>query len=174
MQESEKLKGMKWLLAMLSKGNTIAEFFPDVHFPQFQGSKMQAHFLYFRLHYHLTAQADHVFDQQFHPLPVGSTFHCRQYSVGIALLPLIVYSGKRRLGLPAREYFLKMVLFNICYKNQRSNGVKLGEADHSASPILYLYCYLAFLYSLLRRIILCAGSYLVSSSSVLNSATIAS
>ncbi|CAM9172440.1 unnamed protein product, partial [Ectocarpus fasciculatus] len=26
----EKLKGMKWLLAMLSKGNTVAEFFPDV------------------------------------------------------------------------------------------------------------------------------------------------
>lgn len=29
-KESEKLKGMKWLLAMLSKGRDVAEFFPDV------------------------------------------------------------------------------------------------------------------------------------------------
>eukprot|EP01041_Mallomonas_annulata_P006874 gene6874-13937_t len=29
-KESEKLKGMKWLLAMMSKGRDVAEFFPDV------------------------------------------------------------------------------------------------------------------------------------------------
>jgi AP-3 complex subunit beta len=29
-QEAEKLKGMKWLLAMLSKGRDVSEFFPDV------------------------------------------------------------------------------------------------------------------------------------------------
>jgi len=29
-KEAEKLKGMKWLLAMLSKGRDVSEFFPDV------------------------------------------------------------------------------------------------------------------------------------------------
>ena len=29
-KEGDKLRGMKWLLAMMSKGRDVSEFFPDV------------------------------------------------------------------------------------------------------------------------------------------------